>query len=153
MKKVFFILILTLLTQRCTFNKKPEFTGIANVWVEEVSSTTVTLKGNAHFKNDNDLGGTLLTDEIKVYIDGIYLATVSSEAFKVPVKDNFVVPLTVRFPLSELFKEKKGNIFGAILNQVLNKKVNVDFKGKITYKLAGFSYDYVVDHSQEITIK
>ena len=153
MKNVFFILVLAILVQSCTFDKKPEYLGIDNVWVEEASSNNITLKADAHFKNENDLGGTLLTDEIKVYLDNIYIASVSSEAFDVPAKDNFIVPLTVSFPLSKLFKEGNRNLLGAILNQVLNKKMKIDFKGSITYKLAGFSYDYPVDHSQEITIK
>ncbi|WP_273274189.1 hypothetical protein [Maribacter polysiphoniae] len=153
MKKVFFILVLTVLGQSCTFNQKPEFVGIDSVSVKEASANAITLLAEARFNNKNDLGGTLLTDEIKVYVDGIYLATVSSEAFDVPAKDNFIVPLVVNLPLSELFKEDKGNLFGAILNQVLNKKMKVEFKGNITYRLAGFSYDYAVDHSQEITIQ
>ncbi|PIF01343.1 MAG: hypothetical protein CR994_01965 [Maribacter sp.] len=54
---------------------------------------------------------TLLADEIKLYVDGVYLATTSPEAFEVPAKDNFVVPLVVGFPLPELFKEEKGNLY------------------------------------------
>lgn len=99
------------------------------------------------------MGGTLLTDEIKVFVDSTYVATVSSKAFKVPPRDEFTIPLVVKIPTSKLFEEGKGGLLGTIIKQVLNNKVVVNFKGDITYKLAGFSFDYPIDHSEEITIK
>ena len=153
MKKAFSILMLCVFFFGCNIKEKPEFIGIENIGISKASLDTIHLKANAIFKNGNDLGGTLLTDEIKVFVDSTYVATVSSKAFKVPPRDEFTVPLLVKFPTSKLFQEGNGGLFGTILKQVLNNKVVVNFKGDLTYKLAGFSFDYPIDHSEEIIIK
>ncbi len=153
MKKAFSLLLLSLLCVSCTINEKPEFIGIERINVEQASLEAITIKANALFNNANDLGGTLLTDEIQVFIDDVFVATVSSEAFEVPAQDTFTVPLKVIFPTSKLLEESNGGLLGTILKQVLNKKVEVNFKGDLTYVLAGFSFDYPIDHKEEIHIK
>ena len=153
MKKAFSILMLCVFFFGCNIKEKPEFIGVENIGIAKASLDTINLKANAIFKNGNDLGGTLLTDEIMVFVDSTYVATVSSKAFKVPPRDEFIVPLLVRFPTSKLFQEGNGGLFGTILKQVLDNKVVVHFKGDLTYWLAGFSFDYPIDHSQEILIK
>jgi len=137
----------------CSFKEKPEFIGVENIGIARASLDTINLRANAIFKNGNDLGGTLLTDEIKVFIDSTYVATVSSKTFRVPTRDEFTVPLLVKFSTSKLFQKGNGGLFGAILKQVLNNKVEVLFKGDLTYKLGGFSFDYPIDHNEEILIK
>ena len=153
MKKAFSILMLCVCLFGCKIKKKPEFIGVENIGIAKASLDTINLKANAIFKNGNDLGGTLLTDEIKVFVDSTYVATVSSKAFKVPPRDEFTVPLLVKFPTSKLVQEGNGGLFGTILKKVLNNKVLVRFKGSLTYKLSGFSFDYLIDHSEEIIIK
>ncbi len=153
MKKAFSILMLCVFFFGCNIKEKPEFIGVENISIAKASLDTINLKAKAIFKNGNDLGGTLLTDEIKVFIDSTYVATVSSRAFKVPPRDEFTIPLLVKFPTSKLFEEGKGGLLGTIIKQLLNNKVVVNFKGDITYKLAGFSFDYPIDHSEEIIIK
>ena len=153
MKKAFSILMLCAFFFGCNIKEKPEFIGVENIGIAKASMDTINLKANAIFKNENDLGGTLLTDEIKVFVDSTYVATVSSKAFRVPPRDEFTVPLLVKFPTSKLFQEGNGGLFAAILKQVLDNKMVVHFKGDLTYKLADFSFDYPIDHSEEITIK
>ncbi len=153
MKKAFSIFMLCVFFFSCNIKEKPEFIGVENIGIARVSLDTINLKAKAIFKNGNDLGGTLLTDEIKVFVDSIYVATVSSKAFKVPPRDEFTIPLLVKFPTSKLFEEGKGGLLGTIIKQLLNNKVVVNFKGDITYKLAGFSFDYPIDHSEEIIIE
>ena len=91
--------------------------------------------------------------EFQVLIDNAYVATVSSEAFRIPPREEFTVPLLVEFPTSKLFQENDSGLFGAVLKQVLNNRVVVNFKGDLTYDLAGFSFDYPIDHSEEIILK
>ena len=152
MKKAFSILMLCVFFFGCNINEKPEFVRVENIGIAIASLDTINLKANAIFKNGNDLGGTLLTDEIKVFVDSTYIATVSSKAFKVPPHDEFTVPLLVKLPTSKLVKEGNDGLFGTILKQVLDNKMVVHFKGDLTYKFAGVSFDYPVDHSEEITI-
>ncbi|MGB5498138.1 MAG: hypothetical protein WBM77_04365 [Maribacter sp.] len=153
MKKAFSILMLCVFFFGCKIKEKPEFIGVEYIGIAKVSLDTINLKANAIFKNGNDLGGTLLSDEIKVFIDSAYVATVSSKAFKVPPRDEFTVPLLVKFPVSKLIQEGNGGLFGTILKRVLNNKVIVSFKGELTYKLAGVSFDYPIDHREEIIIE
>jgi len=153
MKKAFSILMVCVFFLGCKIKEKPEFIGVENIGIAKISLDTINLKANAVFKNGNDLGGTLLTDEIKVFVDSAYVATVSSKAFKVPPRDEFTVPLLVKIPLSKLIQEGNGDLFGTILKRVLNNKVVVSFKGELTYKLAGVSFDYPIDHSEELIIE
>jgi len=153
MKRAFSVLMLCAIFSGCNFSKKPEFIGVANIGVAKAGIDTINLKADAIFKNENDLGGTLFTDEIEVFIDDTYIESVSSEAFKVPQRDDFTVPLLVKFPAAKLFQENDSGLLGAVLKQVLNNQVVVNFKGGLTYVLAGFSFDYPIDHSQEIILK
>jgi hypothetical protein len=153
MKKAFSILMLCMFFFGCNIKEKPKFIGVENIGFAKASIDTINLKANAIFKNGNDLGGTLSTDKIKVFVDSTYVATVSSKVFKVPPRDEFTVPFLVKFPTSKLFQEGNGGLIGTILKQVLDNKMVVHFKGDLTYKLAGISFDYPVDHSEEITIK
>ncbi len=153
MKPAFSVLMLCVFFYGCNFNKKPEFIGVDDIGLAKADLDTINLKADAIFINGNDLGGTLLTDEIQVFIDDAYIATVSSEAFNVPPREEFTVPLLVKFPTSKLFQENDNGLLGAILKQVLNNKVVVNFKGNLTYELAGFSFDYPIDHSEEIILK
>lgn len=153
MKKIFSLLLILLLLIGCSISKKPEFIGIDKIDLAHASIDSVTIKADALFNNENNLGGTLLTNGIEVFIDDAYIATVSSEALKVPPQHTFTVPLLVNFPSSKIFNKNNGGLLGAIIKQVLNKKVEVTFKGDITYKLAGFSFDYPIEHTEEITIE
>ena len=153
MKKAFSILGIFLLCANCTLNKKPEFLGIVKIDLEQADIDSIKIRADAIFNNANDLGGTLLTDKIEIFIDDAYVATVSSKAFKVPAQDTFTIPLKVNFPTSKILNEGNGGLLGVIIKQVLDKKVEVNFKGNITYTLARFSFDYPIDHKEEIHIE
>jgi hypothetical protein len=71
----------------------------------------------------------------------------------VPAGDEFTIPLKVEIPTKKVFASNENGILGGILNSIINKKVNVQYKGIITYHKLGFSYDYEVDTTQEIKIK
>ncbi|MEX0274686.1 MAG: hypothetical protein AB3N16_09935 [Flavobacteriaceae bacterium] len=153
MKKLILpVFIATFLTQ-CTINKKPEFLEVQNLSVAKASLDEVTLKAEALFENKNSLGGTLWADGIKVYIDSMYVATVSADAFEVPAKDTFSVPLTVTFPTEKLLADRGKGLLGSLLKQVLAQKVTTQFKGDLRYKVVGFSASYPIDHIEEIEIK
>jgi len=153
MRKIIFLLVITLIAQSCKLNEKPEFVRVDKVNVLHADLKTVSLEAKAVFLNKNHLGGTLGTDNIDVFVDDHLMAKVSAEDFKVPAKDEFTVPLTVNFDTSKLLEENGNDLLGSLLNQFLNKKVMVRFKGELAYKVAGFKSTYPIDHLEEIEIK
>lgn len=123
--------------------------------MQVVSSSldSIVLTADAYFLNQNDVGGSLESKNIDVIIDGIPVAKMSSKVFDVPARDEFTIPLKVVVPTKEVFEKNKGGLLGGILNSLVNKKMNVQYKGTITYTKFGFSYDYEVDRTQEVKIK
>ncbi|MFP2994508.1 hypothetical protein ABN763_01300 [Spongiivirga sp. MCCC 1A20706] len=137
----------------CTINKKPEFIAVDNIEVLSISTDTLTIKADAYFNNPNDLGGTLKTDGINVLIANIQVANVSTDEFKVPGKRQFSIPLIAKVATKDVFDKNKNNIIGGLLNTLLTKKIKVQYKGAITYKALGLSYDYPIDITEEVNIE
>jgi len=152
MKKFIQLVVIFFLVTACSVKKKPTFLKVDDVKLLSFSSDTIRLQANAFFKNENDIGGKIATDEISVLVDGVDVAKVSSEEFKVPANKEFSVPLTVVIPSKKMFKSK-GGLLGGLLNSVLNNSVKVRFKGDIKYKVLGFSSTYAIDKTKEIKIK
>ncbi|NER15653.1 hypothetical protein [Spongiivirga citrea] len=137
----------------CTVNEKPEFIAVDNIEVVSVSSDTLTIKADAYFNNPNDLGGTLKTDGIDVIIANVNVATVQTEAFDVPGKRQFAIPLVAKVATNDVFKKNKDNLIGGLLTTLLTKKIKVQYKGAIAYKALGLSYDYPIDITEEVNIE
>jgi len=153
MKKIIFPILILLFSMGCKLTEKPEFLRVGKVEVVRADLKTVALKADAVFLNHNHLGGTLRTDNIDVFVDDHLMAKVSAEEFMVPKKDEFVVPLAVNFDTSKLIESENNDLLGSLLKQFLDKKVIVQFKGELAYKVAGFSSTYPIDHTEEILIK
>ena len=81
------------------------------------------------------------------------IAQVSSDEFKVPAREEFTIPLKVAIPSKIIFENNKNGILGGLLNSILNRSVEIQFKGVLKYKVFGFSSDYPVDISKNIKIK
>lgn len=150
-KLLFFTVVLAIVG--CSVKKKPVFLKIDDIKIVAMTADTIRLKANAFFKNPNDIGGKLATDEIKVLVNGTELAQVSSEEFKVPARDEFSIPLKVAIPAEKVFGNNKNGILGGLLNSLLNKSVKVQFKGDLRYKVFGFSHVYTIDKTENIKIK
>ncbi|SNR15744.1 LEA type 2 family protein [Tenacibaculum jejuense] len=153
MKNLIYFTALCFLLMNCSVKKKPVFVKVDDIRFVSLKSDTVRLQAKAYFKNENDIGGKLATDEIKVIISGEEVAQVSSEEFKVPANNEFSIPLNVVMPASKVFNDKKNGILGGILNSIINNNLKVRFKGEIKYKVLGFSSTYVIDKTEEIKIK
>ena len=149
-KKLSLLSLTFLLLFSCSFTEYPEFVGVENVKIIDKNFRTFTLSADAHFKNPNDVGGTLKTDKLNVFINDMEVATIVTKAFNVPSKKEFTIPLTVKISTTKIID--KNNI-GGILNSLKSKKINLQYKGAIDYKVAGFSSSYDVDYSEEIVVK
>ncbi|MEC3907669.1 hypothetical protein VOI54_11620 [Tamlana sp. 2201CG12-4] len=150
MKKFIILLTLLLSMWSCTVTEKPQFVGLENIKVLESNSKYITFGADAYFMNPNDLGGTLKTDEIKVYINDNEVAQISTESFDVPAKNEFSIPLKTKIPTDSLFSNKN---IGSLVGSLFSKSVKVQYKGDIKYLFLGFSYDYEIDKTENIKIK
>jgi len=153
MRKIILIVIIFAISLSCKLNKKPEFLRVNKIDVVSADLDKVVLKADAVFINHNNVGGKLQTDNIDVFIDENLIAKVSSEAFKVPSKEEFTIPLSVDFDTSKLLDSQNNGLLGALVKQFLNKEVTVRFKGELTYIVAGFKASYPIDHTEDIQIK
>ena len=153
MRKLAVLIILFIGVFGCSISKKPVFLKVDDVQVVSVQSDTIRLKANAYFKNPNDVGGKIATDQIKVIVNGAEVAQVSSEEFKVPSRKDFTIPLSVVIPAKQVFENNRNGILGGLINTLLNKTIKVQFKGDLKYKVLGFSKVYPVDKTQEIKLR
>jgi len=122
---LFFTFALVILS--CTVKEAPEFIGVSNIKILESTETYITIKGEALFKNPNDIGGELKADGIKVYVNGNEMATVSSDSFDVPAKQEFTIPLKVNVPTDSIFSNKN---IGGLIGSLFSKKIEVKYQGK-----------------------
>ncbi|MDN3494022.1 LEA type 2 family protein [Winogradskyella bathintestinalis] len=144
-----FSLFFTLLFN-CSVTEKPEFVKLDNIEIVDSNSKTITLTVNAFFLNKNDVGGTLKTDDLKVYINNMEIASVISDEFEVPKREYFTIPLTVKVATDSIINDKSiGNLLGSLFSQ----RLEVHYKGEIKYKIMGYSSTYTVDEIQDVKIK
>mgnify|MGYP000365575481 FL=1 len=152
MKKHVYFVLLVILISGCSVNKQPIFLKVDNIKVISAVSDTIRLKAEAFFKNPNDVGGNITTDDIKVIVNDAEVAQVFSSKFNVPARKEFIMPLYVIIPTKRIFENNKNGILGGLLNAVLNKSVKVQFKGNLEYRYLVFKRDFVVNHIQEIKL-
>ena len=150
MKKLILLSTLCLALFSCSVKEKPEFLYVKNIKVSESTSKVVTLSADAYFKNPNVVGGELKADAIKVLINGNEMASISSESFKVPAKQEFSIPLKAVIPTDSLLSN--NNLTG-LLGSLFSKKMKVQYKGDIKYKVFGLSHTYTVDETEDVKIK
>ena len=134
----------------CSVKEKPEFLRIENIKVLDADGQNVKIKADAFFQNPNDIGGKLLTEGIKVFINDVEMATIVSEEFEVPAKKEFSIPLVVNIPTDSIVSEKS---IGGLLSSLLYQKMKVHYKGDIKYKVLGFSHSYDIDKTEDVKIK
>lgn len=149
-KRIAFISLFFTLLFNCTVNEQPEFIGLENIKVVNSTMKSITLKADALFINPNDVGGILKTDNLKVYINDTEVATVVSDEFNVPSKENFTVPLIVAVATDSILDNKS---LGGLLGSLISQKLEVQYKGEIKYKVLGYSSTYTVDETQNVKIK
>ncbi|MEP1487290.1 MAG: hypothetical protein ABJK28_02565 [Algibacter sp.] len=150
MKRAIILSTILLTFLSCSVTEKPEFINIENIKVLESNSKFITITADAIFINPNDIGGELKTDAIKVLVNDTEMASISTKNFEVPAKKEFSIPLQANIPTDSLFSNKSlGNLIGSLFS----RKIKVQYKGAIKYKVFGFSHAYDVDQTEDIKIK
>ncbi len=150
MKRILLFSLFFTLFFNCTVTERPEFIGLENMKVIDSNIQSITLSADALFLNKNDVGGTLKTDNIKIYINDNEVATLISDEFDVQKKENFKVPLTVAVATDSIIDKKS---LGGLLGSLISNRLKVQYKGDIKYKVLGYSSTYAIDETQDIKIK
>ncbi len=153
MRIVLLLLILSFSLGSCSLTEKPIFIEVKSINLIDTSLQNFTVQARVLFHNPNAIGGTLQAKDIHVFIDNLDVATIESELFTIPKKEAFILPLTAIIPFKKVFKKKQQDILTSILKILSTKKIEVNYKGKIRYKLGGFHYDYPLDYKQTISLK
>ncbi|WP_111683006.1 LEA type 2 family protein [Winogradskyella tangerina] len=149
-KRLLIVLVFFSLVFNCTVTEEPEFLGLDNIKVVDTNIKNITISADALFNNPNDVGGTLKTDDLKVYINDSKVASFASETFDVPTKKNFKIPLTVAIATDSIIDKKS---LGGLLGSLISQNLKVQYKGDIKYNVFGYSSTYEVDKTQNIKIK
>lgn len=150
LKPLIILSTILLLVFGCSIKEKPVFLNVENIKVLESTSNHITVTADALFLNPNDIGGELKTDEIKVFVNENEMASVSTKSFKVPAKKEFSIPLQANIPTDSIFSNKS---IGGLIGSLFSKKIKIQYKGDIVYKLLGFSYTYNIDKTEDVKIK
>ena len=153
MRKICYVLFLSLIVFSCTFTEQPNFIKIKNVRVQKANLSKVIINADALFENLNDIGGNLELNKLEVFANNIKVSNISTKKFKVPIKDNFSIPIKVSFSPKQIFDDHKKGFPSNIFKSIKNKQVTILYKGVITYSLGDFSYDYNINYSQKIALK
>ncbi|UKM63582.1 LEA type 2 family protein [Flavobacteriaceae bacterium GSB9] len=149
-KKLIILSTICLFVIACTVTEKPQFIGVENIKIEDSNPNFVTFTADARFINPNDIGGELQTDAIKVIVNDNEMATVSTKNFEVPAKNEFTIPLRTLVTADSIFTNKN---LGGLIGSLFSKKVKVQYKGDIKYKVYGFSHSYHVDITENVRLK
>jgi hypothetical protein len=152
MKNALFLVGLILFICSCSVKKLPIFLKVDDIKILSFSSDTIRLQANAYFQNPNDVGGKIFTDNILIFVNNVEVAQVVSDEFKVPAKNDFLIPLIAKIATKSILSSDKNGILGGLINSFLTKKLNVRIKGKLDYVVFGFKKEFLVDKTQEIKI-
>ncbi|MBU2951643.1 LEA type 2 family protein [Tamlana agarivorans] len=150
MKKLIILSTILLALISCAVREQPEFLGVEHIKIEEYSKKQITINAKALFKNPNNIGGKLITNDLIVYVNDNKVATVKAATFDVPAKKDFTIPLTTTIPTDSLLK---GRNLTSIIGSLLTKDLKVQYIGNIEYKVLGFSKTYNIDKTEHIKIK
>ena len=150
MKRLIILSTILLTFFNCSVNEKPEFVGVENIKILESTPEYIVLTANAMFINPNIVGGELQTNDIKVFVNDNETAFVTSEKFQVPANKEFSMPLKANIPIDSIFGD--ANI-SELIGSLLTKKIKVQYKGVINYKVLGYTATYNIDKTENIKIK
>lgn len=153
MKKIVALFTVFVIITSCTVSSEPEFVKMDNIFPKKVSLLKVELTSDAVFFNPNDVGCELVATDITVLVNGNEVGK-AKQAKNVDIssKGEFTIPLEVSFSPMKII-ENKDDLLNSSLPNLLDQKVEVAYKGTVTLKKAGISFDIPVDKTDEIQLK
>lgn len=153
MRKISSLLVVLFVAISCKVSDEPEFVKMENIFPTKVSVLNVEIVSDAIFNNPNDVGCELVSTDITVLVNGNEMGKASqAKNVEISSKGEFTIPLKVSFSPTKLL-ENKDDILSSSLPNLLSQKIEISYKGTITLKKAGVSFDVPVDKTDEISLK
>lgn len=153
MKKVITYLTVLIVVVACSVSSEPEFIKMENIFPKKVSMLKVQIVSDAVFYNPNDVGCELVATDITVLANGNEVGKATqTKNVEVSSKGEFTIPLEVSFSPMKLLEDRE-TLATTSLPNLLNKKVEVAYKGTVTLKKAGVSFDVPVEKTDEILLQ
>ena len=147
-------LFLLLLTLACSQPQEPIYKGFEGLKANTISTKRITLSGEAVYHNPNAFGGEVVSTDIQVIVNDVPAATIQQEvSIPVPATAEFRLPLTCNVSPKEIYENDRNGALGGIINAVLTRKVDVQYKGEIVVKIAGINFSTPIDYEEEVEIK
>lgn len=135
-------LILVILFTSCHSPKSPEFISYDGLKVEKLGFKNTSIKANLHFFNPNNWGLKLEKTDLDIFVNETFLGHSSQIiGLNVPKKGAFTVPLLMEVDMKNLLKNT--------VSSLLNKRVTIRVKGKITAGKGKIRLTFPVDFSSE----
>ena len=148
---LFFLLLLSL--SSCSKLQEPILKNFGKIEVSEIKGGIVTVAAEALYENPNSIGGRLNKVVIDVWANDNKIGQIDQDMdLKIEPNSEFSVPLVITIPISEITKDQ-SNLLGGLLRAVLNKKVDMEYKGILRVRLAGIPFKLTIDQEEEVLIK
>ena len=151
-KKLTLLLIIAV-SISCGVKQKPTLIKVDSIKLITANPTKIILSANALFNNPNLIGGRLITNGITVYVNDISFGKIETEEFKVPANDNFTVPLKIQIKTKDIFNKDSSGLLNSLLSSVVNRSLNVRYKGEILFKAFGINHSYIIKKIETVKIK
>lgn len=152
MKNILGLLLLSfILFTACEGPKDIVFKNMTNVRVTDYSKKMLTLEADVVLNNPNLASVKLVGADVLLSVEGVEVgrAVQTVESVTIPAMSDFAVPLSTQFPLKKL---GKGGILGTALTVLTKKKLEVQYKGKVTVRVMDVDFDIPVDYKREIDV-
>lgn len=152
MKKIM-ILLLTASLWSCSSPQEPEFLRLEQIKATNISTTKINFTGEAVFYNPNAIGGSLTSTDILVTTNGIEVATISQDkTTSIPANAEFSVPVHFNTSPEKIFGDDTKSILSGVINALLKKSVDLQFKGKVHFKIGGIPFKTDIDIEEEVKL-
>lgn len=156
-KYFFFLLATAFFIFSCNIeNKKPEFKRIENVQIKDFTAQNIEITADAIIFNPNPISIFLINTELDVFANEIKVSQISqTKNTEITKKSEFTIPLIAKFKLQDLLKDEASimDIISSSLNTYKDKKINMKYIGKATFKVAGISFDVPIEQEEIVELK
>jgi len=148
LRKHFLILLILPFLSSCFKIKEPEFKSIEKITIKHIKGNEYALTANIVMHNPNGIGTKILKSEIDIFAKDLRVGkVVLSEKRKIAKKKDFRITIELTLNLKDFFEIKK---FNDILSLLKEKKITLNFKGDITFKIGLFNKTAIIKHKEEI---